>query len=138
MRIVRQTEESDQLLQDLVEAKQAEAAAHARVMACEGALLNYMEAHREKTLVLNAEDRQFTATYTQRTSTTINEQGLRKALRARVFDKYTKRVLDKKALEQAMSAGDVDPMLVAKYVTAVPGARYLTFREKELDEAQGV
>lgn len=97
-----------------------------------------MEDHREKTLAMSQGGKQYSVTYTQRTNVQINEAGLRKALRASVYDKYTKKVLDRKALEDAMGKGIVDPMLVAKYVTEAPGARYLTFRAKDEDEAQGV
>lgn len=78
----------------------------------------------------------FSATYTQRSTTQINEQGLRKALGARVFDKYTIKKLDRKAMEKAMEEGVVDPTTVAQYVEQVPGKTFLTYRVKEeTDEA---
>lgn len=138
MRIVRVSNESDQLLSNLIEARAALATAQEQLTYSEGQLLDYMEANQEKTVVFNEDGKQYTATYTQRTSNVINEIGLRKALRAPVYDRYTKKVLDRKALAQAMSDGEVDPEVVAKFWDPVPGVRYLTFRVKDEDEVEGL
>lgn len=138
MRIVRVSDETDQLIEDLIAAKEALAVVQERVEAAENKILEFMEAKQQKTVALNDGRRVYTATYTQRTTNVINEIGLRKALRAPVYDKYTKKVLDRKALERAMTDGHVDPMVVAKFVEQVPGSKYLTFRVKDEDEAEGV
>ena len=93
-----------------------------------------MKANQRKTVTLESEGRKFTATYTQRTTTQIDERGLRKALTAKVFDKFTVKKLDRKALEAAMGEGAVDPMVVAKFVEQVPGKTYLTYREKDKND----
>lgn len=101
--------------------------------------MNLMQARQVKTALVNRGGIKYSATYTQRTTNQINEQGLRKALTAKVFDRYTSRKLDRKALEKAMTDGDVDPMIVAKFVEQVPGKTHLTYRSKEeTDEAPGV
>jgi len=98
-----------------------------------------MAKHQRKNLTLSSEGKKFSATYTQRTTNQINESGLRKALTAKVYDKFTVKKLDKKALEQAMSDGVVDPHVVARFVELVPGKTYVTYREKEeADEPAGV
>lgn len=100
-----------------------------------------MEENQRKTLTYIEGDSKFTATYTQRTTNQINEKGLRKALGARVYDKFTEKKLDRKALETAMSDGVVDPSVVAKYVDQVPGKKYLTYRVKDWndsDEPEGL
>jgi hypothetical protein len=90
-----------------------------------------MERKQRKTVTDTLDGHTFSATYTQRTTTQINEEGLRKAMGARVFNKYTIRKLDRKALEKAMGDGVVDPTLVAQYVEQVPGKTFLTYRVKE-------
>lgn len=93
-----------------------------------------MAEHQRKTLTIEtAEGIKFSGTYTQRTTSQINEAGLRKALGARTFNKFTVRKLDRKALEAAMTEGAVDPVTVAQYVDQVPGKAFLTFRAKEDD-----
>lgn len=68
-------------------------------------------------------------TYSLRGVPTINEPALRKELGAKVYDKYTKRVLDRKAMERAMDMGLIDPVTVSKHVS-MTYTRVLTFREK--------
>jgi hypothetical protein len=100
--------------------------------------LDFMEDHQRKTIAVVKDGKQFTATYTQRNTNKIDEKGLRKALSARVYDQYTKKVLDRKKLEVALSDGEVDPTVVARFVEQVPGARFLTYRVKDDNAAEGV
>jgi hypothetical protein len=90
-----------------------------------------MEVNQRKTVAYEEDGVKYTATYTQRTTNQINEEGLRKALTAQVYDKFTVKKLDRKALEKAMTDGEVDPVVVAKFVEQVPGKTYLTYRAKE-------
>ena len=99
-----------------------------------------MEENQRKNINFVIDGKKFSTTYTQRTTNQINEEGLRKALSAQVFDRYTVKKLDKKALEKAMTDGEIDPVVVAQFVEQVPGKTYLTYRAKEEadDEAPGV
>jgi len=107
-----------------------------RLEDAEAKLLKVLEAKQRKTVTDKRDGLVFSATYTQRSTTQINEAGLRKALGARVFDKYTIKKLDRKAMEKAMEEGVVDPTTVAQYVEQVPGKTFLTYRVKEeTDEA---
>lgn len=91
-------------------------------------LIYWMEANRRKTIKTYINELQTAQiTYTQRTSYEINELGLRRALKAKTYDKYTVRKLDRKKLEAAMETGEVDPMAVAPFVAPKPGKPYLTF-----------
>ncbi len=72
-----------------------------------------------------------TVTFVQAERFAVDEKGLRKALTAKVYDKYTVKKLDRKALEEAMGKGEIDPMVVAKYVDSSKGAPYLRYSEKE-------
>lgn len=95
-----------------------------------------MTENQRKTLAFVFEGKKFSTTYTRRTTNQINEDGLRKALGASVFDKYTKKTLDKKALERAMSDGDVDPVVVARFVEQIPGKEFITFRKTDAKDDQ--
>jgi hypothetical protein len=97
-------------------------------------LMKQMEADQRKSYRWQADGRAFGVTYVQAHTTVIDERGLRRALRAKTFDKYTKRVLDRKAMEAAMDSGEVDPVIVRQYVTLQPNKPHLSLKEKEVQE----
>jgi hypothetical protein len=94
-------------------------------------LIKQMEADQRKSFRWAEEGLERRLTYVQQHQTFIDEPGLRKALTAKVFDRYTKRVLDRKAMELAMDAGTVDPITVSRFVTTRPKKPFLTYTEKE-------
>lgn len=124
---------------DYIDAKRDADQALSRLETLEHKLLQLMEQNKKKSLGFTIDGVKFSATYTQRTTNQIDEKGLRKALTAKVYDRFTVKKLDRKALEKAMTDGDVDPVIVAKFVEQVPGKTYLTYRSRnEEDEAASV
>jgi hypothetical protein len=119
---------------EYVAAKSAFDAAERRLNLAKSSLLEHMAAQQQKSTTLQVGDTQTTFTYTTREVIKINEVGLRKALGARIFNKYTKRVLDKQKMESAMENGEVDPMTVAQFVSSTPSAPYLRVSEKTVEE----
>jgi prolyl-tRNA editing enzyme YbaK/EbsC (Cys-tRNA(Pro) deacylase) len=103
--------------------------AQRRLTIAEQALKDLMAATHAKTLTLDTGDIKHRVTYVTRETHKIDEKGLRKALRARVFDRFTERRLVRSRLEAAMASGEVDPMLVSKYVETVQSAPYLRYTE---------
>lgn len=76
-------------------------------------------------------------TYVKRSSPVLDEKGLRKALTAKVFDKYTVKKLDRAALEAAMDRGEINAMVVLPFVQMKDGNPYIKYTEnKDTDEAQ--
>jgi phosphoenolpyruvate-protein kinase (PTS system EI component) len=96
-------------------------------------LIKEMEADQRKSFRWVAGGVESKLTYVQQHQTFIDEPGLRRALKAKVFDRYTKRVLDRKAMELAMDAGEVDPITVSRFVTTRPKKPFLTYTEKETE-----
>lgn len=96
--------------------------------------MKQMEADQRKSFRWNAEGLAHNLTYVQGHTTYVDEPGLRKALTAKVFDRYTKRVLDRKAMEAAMSNGSVDPITVSRFVTERPKKAFLKYSEREVEE----
>lgn len=131
MQIKQNNPRVEAAFQKLIRARKIADSAHRLVELAETELLDEMEQQKTKTVSTTQDGHVFSATYTQRSSTQLNEPGLRRALTARVFDKYTVRKLDRKALEQAMTAGEVDPVVVAQFAEQVPGKTFLTYRVKE-------
>lgn len=91
--------------------------------------MELMSQEQQKTYRWGDEEHPSSVTYSLRGVPTINEPALRKELGAKVYDKYTKRVLDRKAMERAMDMGLIDPVTVSKHVS-MTYTRVLTFREK--------
>lgn len=90
-----------------------------------------MARRQEKTSSTQDGGKRYQVTYVQGETTSINEDGLRKALGTAKFRKYTTEKLDRKKLEAAMELGEVDPIVVGQHVSVAPSKPYLRFTEKE-------
>lgn len=126
----------NELVADYLRARSERDAAQARVDELGERLIKQMEADQRKSFRWKADGLARAVTYVQKRTAVIDERGLRKALSAKVFDKYTVRKLDRKAMETAMDAGEVDPVTVSRFVTMKPGRAYLEYREKEETDGQ--
>lgn len=126
--------ELDPLLFDYMAARHARDDAQAHLDEAQARLMKQMEADQRKSYRWTDEGRAFAVSYVQAHTTVIDEKGLRRALRAPVFDRYTKRVLDRKAMEAAMDAGVIDPVTVSRFVTLKPNKPHLSVTEKEAQE----
>jgi hypothetical protein len=127
------TEDHD-LLGEYVAAKQAADQANRHLKIIEAKLAADMEERHQKTYKMIDGDKVRTVTYVRAERVQLDEKGLRRALTAKVYDKYTEKKLNRKALEEAMGRGEVDPMIVAKYAQPVPGTPFLRYTEKDAEE----
>ncbi len=140
MRVVRIHEDPtaalDPALYEYLDAKAAKDRADARLLAATKVLQEQMEQKHQKSMTWTHDGQRKTVTYVAPVQTVIDEKGLRRALRAKVFDKYTvtTKKLNRTAMEHAMSTGEVDPMVVAKYVTEKPSTPYLKYSVKDEEE----
>lgn len=80
-------------------------------------LLRAMEEEQIKTHEVQDGGKIYRATYVQATTIQLDEAGLRRELGSEEVDRYCKKVLDRAALETAMTEGEVDPFIVGKHVT---------------------
>lgn len=116
------------IVKEFLAAREAADQANVRLGEAQEKLLIYMAEGQTKTIKwTDAENRIASITYVQNRTPVIDEKGLRKALTAKVFDRYTVRKLDRKAMEAAMDAGEIDPVTVAKFVTEKLSAPYAKF-----------
>lgn len=72
----------------------------------------------------------------RKTNVKINEESLKKALGADVWRKVTKTVLDKPRLEEAVTNGLVDPVVVAAHSDVVTVKPYVLLTKKGADEPE--
>ena len=106
----------------------ADEAAHAKAEA-ETALIELLEANQQKTASYREGDKVVRATYVRSETVQVDEPGLRKALGARRFDRYTVRKLDKHKLEEGMARGEVDPTTVSQYSEIKRSRPFVRFTE---------
>ena len=138
MRIVKDTpdedpEESD-LLDEYIAARRNFEAAERHFKIKQEELANQMAAAHQKSMTYTKNGRIFGVTFVQRSTYELDEKGLRKALTAKVYDRFTEKKLNRKALEEAMSRQEIDPMVVSKYVEEKKGSPYLRYTEKDAEE----
>lgn len=77
-------------------------------------LIDWLDSRDQKTLSIDLPDgRNIKGTAIHGTRVIIDEPRLKKTLGAKLFNKLTKRVLDKNKLEDAMASGEVNPLDVA-------------------------
>jgi hypothetical protein len=128
------SEAPNDLVADYLQARMERDKAQAHLDETQARLIKQMEADQRKTYRWQAGGRQHHLTYVQQHTTEIDEKGLRKALTAKVFDKYTQRKLNRKWMEIAMDAGEVDPVVVSKYVSQKPKRPFLTYTDKVVED----
>ena len=128
---IRETEDHEnQILNDYLAAKSAFDQAQRHLEQMQQALIDDMQEHQVKSLKVTANGVLRSVTFVQRETPTIDEKGLRKALTAKVYDRYTVKKLDRKQLETAMDAGELDPMVVLRFVEMKKSKPYLNYTER--------
>ena len=126
---------TDPLVADFLTARRIRDRAQADLDEAQDRLIKQMEQDQRKSFKWTDEGWSRTVTYVQAHTTVIDEAGLRKALGARAYDRYTIKKLDRRAMEKAMDEGTVDPITVSRYVTLKPNKPHLSLTEKEINDA---
>jgi hypothetical protein len=126
--------EPNELVAQYLQARTERDKAQAALDEASARLIKQMEADQRKAFRWKDGSAQHAVTYVQKRTAVIDERGLRKALTAKVFDRYTVKKLDRKRMEEAMDTGAIDPVTVSRYVELKPSRPYLEYREKEITE----
>ena len=133
MRIIRTAQADEELTTAVLRTHQAKAdseRAEATFKEEQAALIKIIEARGEDHADIEGPNGPLRARIRTSELMKINEEGLKKAMGARAFNKLTKApVLDKKKLEEAIVFGDVDPVLVAQYSETKLTSPYIQFSE---------
>lgn len=143
MRIVRGSKEPTageqraNALHDVVEAREAADKANAKLKEAEHRFLALLEEQQLKSSGVRVGKTRWLGTLTSRTTYSFNESGLRKALTAKVYDKYTVRHLDRTQLKKAVENGDVDASVVAQYTTPHTSGPFLRLTHREIEDDDG-
>ena len=132
MRIVQETPEVllNQAIQDYQAAKQNAEIAQQELEEAKHLLIYTLEKAGRKSYTFG----QTRATVVVSETTSFDEPGLKKALGARLFNKFTTAKLDKKKLEAAMENNEVDKVVVSQYATiqqSQPFIRLSTVKDSE-------
>ena len=125
----------DLLVQSFAELSQAAADAQTAFESVRKVLAAEMEDQQIKTHEVQDGGKIYRATFLQAVIPVIDEGGLEDELGSEVFEKYTKRILDRKALEDAMEHGEVDPLIVGKHVTERKNRPSVRFSIRAADDS---
>lgn len=102
----------------------------------EAVLLEVLQRTGIKTVVFVDDDTgiRVQGTLTEPERSTTDPDALRKDVGARVWNKITRKVLDKDKLKTAIASGDVDPVVVAKHTTTSKTKPFIKVTEKQVEK----
>ncbi len=124
----------DLLVGSFAELQQAATEAQNAFEAVRKTLAAEMEAEQIKTHEVQDGGKIYRATFLQASIPVIDEAGLEAELGTETFERYTKRVLDRKALEEGMENGEVDPFVVGKHITERKNKPSVRFSTRSADD----
>jgi hypothetical protein len=126
------TIQQETLLVALRQAKVEAEAASNRVEELQAALIEEMKATGDPTVHTQLGGEAITGTLVEATRIKVDEAKLAKTLGADLWNKVTKKVLDKEKLEQQIAAGKVNPTDVAAVSEELPNKPYVKVTAKEV------
>jgi uncharacterized protein YciI len=115
----------NRLLTLYADAKAIAADAEARMRECQTELIDEMENQGRTTVEYDGTK----GALVRGVRLDIDQDKLRKSVGAKLWEKITTRVLDKKLLESAVALGDVDPVVVAQATEERAIAPYVRITE---------
>lgn len=132
VRITRKTgDKYEELVQRLHLARVNREQADVEVKKLERQMVDLMEADSRKTVTAG----EVQVTYVRPTRVKVDEAGLRKALGAKTFDKYTVSKLDTKKLEKGLENEELSAEQVSPFISEEVGSPYLRVSERKSREA---
>lgn len=91
----------------------------------EAGLMSLLSSHGLKSSTVALDESRYRVAVVVSERLSVNEQSLRKAITAPVFDKLCDLKLNRQKLELAIAEGRVDPVVVATYTTKTENRPYL-------------
>lgn len=88
-------------------------------------IMKTMESEGLETLLVGEDDNQHKVTIVRPSVLKLDEEGLETALSKAQWKLVTKQTIDKKALENAVVRGKIDPLIVSENSKEVPSKPYL-------------
>lgn len=127
VRIVRKYSDERDLLNRLILARQNMRQIQDEITELEGDLIKFMETNQRKSVSAKVGTMDHRVTYVRSKRVKVDEKGLKKALGARLFNKFTVTKLDTKKLESGLDEGLVAPEAVSPYITEELSNPYLRY-----------
>ena len=117
-----------------IDAKKAADHAKRELDAAEQELIESLRAAGDKSTSLTEGDKVQRATVVQTETTKIDEEGLRKALGVKLWNKVTVRKVDKAKLTTIIADGEVSPELASGFLTVQKNKPYIRYSEGQKKE----
>lgn len=118
------------MLATIGEAEERVAALQAEIETAKAEMFAMLERNELDTMEVELDEGTAKVTIVRPTQLKFDEDGLSSELSAQMWSSVTKRVLDKKALEDAVARGKIAPTIVAKHSAEVPTKPYLRITRK--------
>lgn len=113
------------LLLEIQSAEEEAQTWQAQVDKSKSELMELMDKHDLSTIAVQVREEDQRVTVVRPTQLKINEEGLQDAVSEAIWRSITKRVIDKKALEDAVTRGKVEAETVSKHSKEVATKPYL-------------
>jgi len=121
-----------------IDAKKAADHAKRELEAAEEELIDALRTAGDKSTSLTEGDKVQRATVVQTETTKIDEDGLRKAVGVKLWNKITVKKVDKAKLTTTIADGEISPELASGFLTVQKNKPYIRYSEgqkKENDES---
>jgi hypothetical protein len=112
-----------------IDAKKAADHAKRELEAAEAELIESLRAAGDKSTSLTEGDKVQRATVVQTETTKIDEEGLRKALGVKLWNKVTVKKVDKAKLTAIIADGEISPELASGFLTVQKNKPYIRYSE---------
>ena len=117
-----------------IEAKKAADHAKRELELAEEELIESLRAAGDKSTSLTEGDKVQRATVVQTESTKIDEDGLRKAVGVKLWNKITVKKVDKAKLTETIADGEISPELASGFLTVQKNKPYIRYTEGQKKE----
>ena len=121
----KQTEAINSLLEYHQEITEKRNLLDAEIQGIKEQIMKTMESEGLETLLVGEDDKQHKVTIVRPSVLKLDEEGLENALSKAQWKLITKQTIDKKALENAVVRGKIDPLIVSENSKEVPSKPYL-------------
>lgn len=121
-----QTERAiENILDSLAEYESELDAVQKKIDKAKAELMGYLEKNELDTVTVGEEGSEIKVTVVRPTQLKIDENGLESSVSEAIWRSITKRIVDKKALEDAVARGKVEPSVISKHSKEVATKPYL-------------
>lgn len=128
---IKNAREAHAAIRRLAEAKEEQQRLEDEIANLQTDLIPYLERVKEDVVVMRTKDTEIKPTVVRGSRVIINEARLKRSVGSSVWNKITKRVLDKDRLEQKVASGEVEAAVVGECSDVLDNKPYIRLTERK-------